>query len=84
MIAGAVVLAFLQQYIWQLKIAEVGYGPYYPTGYLQGLSALMVAVDLLILWWARARPKSDRIASLAWPILWLTSSAVVIVANNLL
>jgi len=83
LIAGAIGLDFLQGYIWQLKIAALGYGPYYTISYLEGLSAFMIMVDLFILWLAVRWSQSGRIVSLTWPALWFAGAVFVIVANNL-
>ena len=83
MITAAIGLSFLQGYIWQVRLAEIGYGPYLSTPYLIQLSLFVVMVDLFVLWRALGGSQTAKTLSLLWPALWFTSSVVVIVANNL-
>ena len=82
LLAGAVSLLFLQRYLWLLRIAEQGYGPYQTVSYLAGLSAVMVLIDLAILWWALKGPQTKRTISLLWPAFFFGSALWVILANN--
>jgi hypothetical protein len=98
LIAGAIGLLFvLQRYLWLLKIAEQGYGPYLTVPYLTvpyltvpyltvpylvGLSAVMILIDLAILRWALRGPQAGRIISLLWPAFFFGSALWVILANN--
>jgi hypothetical protein len=82
LLAGAVGLLFLQRYLWLLKIAEQGYGPYQTASDLAGLSAVMILIDLAILRWALKGPRTSRIVSLLWPAFFFGSALWVILANN--
>ena len=82
LLAGAIGLLFLQRYLWLLEIAEKGYGPYQTVSQIVGLSAVMVLIDLAILWWALKGPQINRVISLLWPALFFGSAVWVLVGNN--
>jgi uncharacterized membrane protein len=82
LLAGAVGLLFLQRYIWLLKIAQQGYGPYQTVSYLTTLSAVMILIDLVVLRWALRGPQTNRVISLLWPALFFGSALWVVLANN--
>jgi nitrogen fixation-related uncharacterized protein len=82
LLAGAVGLLFLQRYLWLLKIAEQGYGPYQTVSYLAGLSSVMILIDLAILWWALKGPQTNMAISLLWPAFFFGSALWVILGNN--
>ena len=82
LLAGAVGFLFLQRYIWLLKIAEQGYGPYQTVSNLEGLSAVMIIIDLFILRWALRGSLTDKRISLLWPAFFFASTLLVLVANN--
>lgn len=75
-------LLFLQEYLWILNIARQGYGPYQSVSYLAGVSAAVVAVDLLILRWALKGSRGDRYVSLFWPVMFFAAALFFLVANN--
>jgi len=83
LLAGAVGFLFLQRYIWLLRIAEQGYGPYQTVSSLEGLSAVMIIIDLFILGWALRGSRTDKRISLLWPAFFFASTLLVLVANNL-
>ena len=80
--SGAIGLLFLQRYLWLLRIAEQGYGPYQTVSYIAGLSAVMILIDLVILRWALKRPQTSMVISLVWPTFFFGSALWVILANN--
>jgi len=82
LLAGAIGLLFLQRNLWLVRIAEQGYGPYQTISSLVGLSAVMVLIDLPIVWWALKGPQANRIISLVWPAFFFASALWVIIGNN--
>jgi len=82
LLAGAIGLLFLQRYLWLLKIAEQGFGPYQTVPDLAGLSTVMILIDLVILRWALRGPQAGRIISILWPAFFFGSALWVILANN--
>ena len=82
LLAGAVGLLFLQRYIWLLRIAEQGYGPYETVSYIAALSTVMILIDLPILRWAVKGSQANRAISLLWPAFFFVSTLWVVVANN--
>jgi hypothetical protein len=82
LLAGAVGMLFLQRYIWLLRIAEQGYGPYQTVSYLATLSAVMVLIDLLVLKWALRGSQTSKIVSLLWPTFFFLSALWVVIGNN--
>jgi len=74
-------LLFLQRYIWLLKIAEQGYGPYQTAAYLAEVSAVFIIIDLLILRWALRGSRTERNISLLWPAFFLSSAVLILVGN---
>ena len=82
LLAGAIGLLFLQRYLWLLKIAEQGFGPYQTVPSLAGLSTVMILIDLVILRWALRGPQAGRIISILWPAFFFGSALWVILANN--
>ena len=83
LLAGAIGLLFLQRYLWLLKIAEQGYGPYQTVSYLAGLSAVVIVIDLVILRWALKGPQTNRVISLLWPAFFFGSALWVLLGNNM-
>jgi hypothetical protein len=83
LLAGMVGALFSQRYIWLLKIAEQGYGPYQTASYLTDVSAGIIIVDLFILRWALKGSREDRKIALLWPAAFLALALAVLVANNL-
>jgi len=83
LLAGAIGLLFFQRYLWLLRIAEQGYGPYQTASYLAGLSAVVILVDLVSLRWALRGPQNNRVISLLWPAFFFGSALWVFVGNNL-
>ena len=75
-------MLFLQQYIWALKIAEQGYGPYQGVSFLVAVSAAVILVDVFVLrsFWKESR--LGRAASLLWPGLFAGAALVILVLNN--
>jgi len=82
LLAGAIGLLFLQRYLWLLRIAEQGYGPYQTVSFLLGLSAVMVLLDLVIVWWALKGPQAIKMISLLWPAFFFGSALWVVIGNN--
>ena len=82
LLGGAIGLLFLQRYIWVLRIAAQGYGPYQTVLYLEGVSAAMVLTDLLVLIWALKGSRTDRMISVLWPAFFFGTALIVLVANN--
>jgi hypothetical protein len=82
LLAGAVGLLFLQRYIWLLKIAEQGYGPYQTVADITEVSAVFIMIDLLILRWALRGSRTERNVSLLWPAFFLISALLILVGNN--
>jgi len=82
LLAGAIGLLFLQRYIWLLRIAEQGYGPYQTVAQVTGISAFFIVIDLLILWWALRGSRFERNLSMVWPALFFGSALLILVANN--
>lgn len=82
LLAGMVGLLFLQRYIWIVRIAEQGYGPYQSASYLAGVSAVVVVIDLLVLrsFWKGSR--RDRAVSLLWPAFFFGGALLILVLNN--
>jgi len=83
LLAGTVGALFSQRYIWLLKIAEQGYGPYQTASYLTGVSAGIIIVDLFILRWALKGSQAERKIALLWPVLFLALALALLVSNNL-
>ena len=65
-----------------LQLAEQSYGPYQSASYLGGLSAVIVVIDLLILWSVRNGSRWDRVLSLVWPAAFFCLAASILVVNN--
>ena len=82
LLTGAVGMLFLQRYIWLIRIAEQGYGPYQSASYLAGLSAVVILVDLAVLRWALRGPRTNRAVSLLWPALFFGLALWVLLANS--
>jgi hypothetical protein len=82
LLAGAIGLLFLQRYIWVLKIAEQGFGPYQTVSYLVELSVLAVVVDALVLRWTLRGSPTIRRVSLLWPALCFGSALFIVLVNN--
>ncbi len=82
LLAGAIGLLFLQRYLWLLKIAEQGYGPYQTVSYLTGLSAVVVLIDVALLRWAIGGPQTNRAISLVFPFLFFGTALWVVLANS--
>ena len=72
----------MQRYLWLLRIAEQGYGPYQTVSFLLGLSAVMVLLDLVIVWWALKGPQAIKMISLLWPAFFFGSALWVVIGNN--
>jgi len=83
LLAGAVGLLFLQRYVWLLRIAEQGYGPYQTVSSIAALSIVMILIDLVILKWAVKGSQTSRTISLLWPSFFFVSALWVVLANNL-
>ncbi len=83
LLATTVGLLFLQRYVWLVRIAEQGYGPYQTASYLTGVSAGIIIVDAFILRWALKGSQADRKIALLWPVLFLALALSLLVANNL-
>jgi len=75
-------LWFLQQHIWVQNIGKLGYGQYQSTPYIVDVSAFVVLVDLIVLWWALKGSKLYRRLSLLWPGIFFLTTLAVLVANN--
>jgi hypothetical protein len=81
LLVGAVGMLFLQRYIWLVRIAEQGYGPYQTVSQVTGISAFFIAIDLIVLWATRGDRRA-RIVSLLWPTFFFGGAALILVANN--
>jgi hypothetical protein len=81
LLAGATGLLFLQRYLWLLKIAQQGYGPYQTASYLLVVSAAFVIIDLLVLRWALGSSRKGKRISLLWPALFLAGALFILLAN---
>lgn len=75
-------MLFLQRYIWLLKIAEQGYGPYQTVAYITEISAVFLVIDLFILRWALRGSRTERNVSLLWPAFFPISALLMLVGNN--
>ena len=75
-------MLFLQRFIWLLRIAEQGYGPYQTVAYLTEISAFFIVIDLLILGWALRGSRTEKNLSMLWPALFFGSAFLILVANN--
>ena len=82
LLAAAISMLALQRYLWQLKLAAQGYGPYMTVSYLVDYSAFFVLIDLLLLGWSLRSSENARILSLAWPLLFFVGGLYVLVGNN--
>jgi len=82
LLAGAIGLLFLQRYIWLLRIAEQGYGPYQTVAQVAGISAFFTVIDVLVLWWALRGSRIERNLSMLWPAFFFGSALLILVANN--
>lgn len=82
LLAGAIGSLFFQRYLWLLKIAEQGYGPYQTISYLAGLSAVVILIDLAVLRWALRGSQTNRVISLVLPSVFFGIALWVILANN--
>ena len=83
LLAGAIGLLFLQRYIWLLKIAEQGYGPYQTVSDITTISVIFILADLLVLRWALRGSRSDKSISLLWPAFFFVTALFVFLGNNL-
>src|SRR6267143_2610120 len=81
LLVATVGLLFLQRYLWLLKIAEQGYGPYQSASFLIGVSAVIAIIDFLILRSALKGSRGDRIISLLAPATFLAIAIFIFVAN---
>ncbi len=82
LLAGAVGLLFFQRYLWLLRIAEQGYGPYQTASYIATISAVMILIDLVVIRWALKGSQTDRRISLIWPTFFFGSVLLVVIVNN--
>jgi hypothetical protein len=83
LLAGAVGLLFLQRYIWLAEIAVRGWGPYQTVSDIALLSAVMIAVDLVVIRVALRGTRTERSLALLWPAFFFGTAAFILVANNL-
>jgi hypothetical protein len=81
LLGGGSGLLFLQRYLWLLKIAEQGYGPYQTAGSLLEVCAVFVIIDLIVLSWALRGSRTEKNISLLWPALFLGSALFILLAN---
>jgi hypothetical protein len=82
LLVGAIGVLFLQRYIWLLRIAEQGYGPFQTVSYLAELSVFFIVTDFLILGRALRGSRTERNLSMLWPALFFCTALFILIANN--